>query len=85
MTNVPQVFSKAGLINHLCKKKNTSQRTLTYLAELLIISVKHMVPFIAFRCNYGADYFSLGITPITDGTSTYFERHEAKSTLYHHK
>lgn len=44
-----------------------------------------MVSFIAFRCNYGADYFSLGITHITDGTSTYFERHEAKSTLYHHK
>lgn len=38
-----------------------------------------MVPLIAFRCNYGADYFSLGITPITDGTSTYLEHYEAIS------
>lgn len=38
-----------------------------------------MVPLIAFRCNYVAYYFSLGITPITDGTSTHLEHYEAIS------
>jgi len=77
MTNQPQVFSKACLINHLCRILTHKKRREN--TELLIIDFKHMVPLIAFRCNYGADYFSLGTTPITDGSSSYLEHYEAIS------